>query len=118
MCPQGHHSRLLALCTDGENRTLTDQLVSVLVSDECGVKILNGDFGFCLFPNKVRKTWDDLVFEERRLCCFLGREMEPYGTTLHINDRMMPVSSDRSRRQAQDMLCFYLAKDSFKSYGG
>ena len=47
--------------------------MSRLVSDKCGIQILNSDdLVFRLVPIKVGKTWDDLVFEERFLCCFFA----------------------------------------------
>ena len=46
------------------------------------------------------------------------REVEPYRAALHVNDRVVPVFSNRCCRQTQDIPCFDLAKDSFKSDGG
>ena len=44
--------------------------------------------------------------------------MEPYGAALHINDWVVAVFSNRRSGQTQNILCFNLTEDSFKSHGG
>src|SRR5712664_1528768 len=40
--------------------------------------------------------------------------MKSNRTTLHVDDRLMPIFSSRCRRQSQNVFCFHFPKDSFK----
>ena len=49
---------------------------------------------------------------------FFAERWNRNGAALHINDWVVPVLSNRRSGQTQNILCFDLAKDSFKSHGG
>src|ERR1700686_5287271 len=47
----------------------------------------------------------------------LGAHVEANWSTLHKDDRVMPVFAGRGRGQSDDVLCFHLSQHSLKSEG-
>ena len=86
-----------------------DHLVPRDIIDECGVDILDRDLVRSGRHPETGITRSDLVLERRCFSHRPGTHAEQDGTTLHVDDRMLPVLPGRSSSQAYDILGLHLS---------
>src|SRR5215469_17427327 len=102
----------------GAHDVIGDHFVTRNIIDECGVDILDGDLiKFGRHP-EAGITWSDLVLERRCFSHRPGTHAEPDGTTLHVDDRMVPVLPGRSSSEAYDILGLHLPHHLFERESG
>src|SRR5437773_5769309 len=117
VCPPGQKQRATSRFYSAHD-VIGDHLVTREIINECCVDVLDRGLGQFGCHPELGITRSHLVRERRCFGHRPGAHAEPYGATLHVDDRMVPVLPRRSSSQADDIPGRHLPHDLFEREGG
>ena len=117
LCPTGQKQRATSRFY-GAYDVVGDHLVARDIIDERGVDVLDRDLGEFGHHPELRMAGSHLVLKGCRFGHRPGAHAEPYGATLHVNDRMVPVLPRRRGGQTDNILGLDLPHHLFERESG
>src|SRR5262249_4668093 len=93
------------------NDVVQDQGVPRVVARERRVEVLDAQLLARAWRTKGGLSNDEAMLERPRARLRLGIDLEAHGAELHLDDRVVTIASQRSRRQPDDVASLHLAED-------